>query len=102
MNSCTKQSWVREICRSKFVNFLSLQETMVSSVDEKVIRAFWGNMGYDFICLSSNGKSGGIVSIWESSSFSMFDFFKGDDFLLIKGVWLNPTAYVGLISVYAP
>ena len=102
VDSYSKQSWVKELCRSKKVHFLTLQETMVASVDEKVTRAFWGNLGYEFLCLSSNGKSGGIVSIWEALSFTMLDFIKGDGFLLIKGVWLNPASYIGIFSVYAP
>ena len=75
---------------------------MVAPIDDKVIKAFWGNLGYEFICLSSSGKSEGIVSIWEASSFSMIDFFKGDGFLLTKGVWSNLNSNIGVFSFYAP
>ena len=59
-------------------------------------------MGYEFLCLSSNGKSGGIIYIWEASSFNMCKFIKGDGFLLIKGVWSNPISFIGVFSAYTP
>ena len=43
-----KKQWVKTLCYSNQVNFLSLQETKLVSFDVFVVRAFWGNMFFNF------------------------------------------------------
>ncbi|GJW07020.1 RNA-directed DNA polymerase, eukaryota [Tanacetum coccineum] len=54
-----KKQWVKTLCHSNQVNFLSLQETKMVSFDVFVVTAFWGNMLFDFVTSSACGRSGG-------------------------------------------
>ncbi|GJT39893.1 RNA-directed DNA polymerase, eukaryota [Tanacetum coccineum] len=54
-----KKQRVKSLCHSYRVNFLSLQETKMVSFDVFVVRAFWGNMLFDFATSLARGRSGG-------------------------------------------
>lgn len=97
-----KQSRIREVCFSKKVNFLGLQETMVSSISLMQISLFWGNYNFDSVYQSSVGKSGGIISIWDPVSFVKNNVFSGEGYLVVIGDWVNPSKPFGFINVYAP
>ncbi|GJZ78741.1 RNA-directed DNA polymerase, eukaryota [Tanacetum coccineum] len=56
-----KKQWVKWLCQSNQVNFLSLQETKMVSFDVFVVRAFWGNMLFDFATSLARGRSGSIL-----------------------------------------
>ncbi|GKC79600.1 RNA-directed DNA polymerase, eukaryota, partial [Tanacetum coccineum] len=54
-----KKQWVKTICHSNKVNFLSLQETNIVLFDIFVLKAFWVNMLLDFATSSARGRSCG-------------------------------------------
>nr|GEX40303.1 hypothetical protein [Tanacetum cinerariifolium] len=72
------------------VHFLGLQETMTSKVDEFRIKELW------------NGKSGGIIAIWDTSCFSYIGTLEGDCFLAINGTWQSLQTPCLMIIVYVP
>nr|GEX59467.1 RNA-directed DNA polymerase, eukaryota, reverse transcriptase zinc-binding domain protein [Tanacetum cinerariifolium] len=75
-----KKEWVKELCISNKVNFLSLQETKMENVDCFNIKNCWGNFAFDFVRGPSVGNSGGIICVWDSRMFrkrnhTIFDYF---------------------------
>nr|GEY35359.1 outer envelope pore protein 16-2, chloroplastic-like [Tanacetum cinerariifolium] len=50
----------------------------------------------------ANGKSGGIVAIWDTSKFHMTSSIIGDGFLALTGKWLSIDVDCLFIVVYAP
>ncbi|GKB10317.1 RNA-directed DNA polymerase, eukaryota [Tanacetum coccineum] len=50
-----KNKLVKMLCHSNQVNFLSLQETKMVSLDVFVVKAIWGNMYFDFATSSARG-----------------------------------------------
>ncbi|GJX87567.1 RNA-directed DNA polymerase, eukaryota [Tanacetum coccineum] len=53
-----KKQWVKTLCHSNQVNFLSIQETKMVSFDVFVVKTLWGNMLFDFATSSARGRSG--------------------------------------------
>ncbi|GKA87273.1 RNA-directed DNA polymerase, eukaryota [Tanacetum coccineum] len=54
-----KKDWVKGICNIHKVNFLSLQETKMESIDVFGIKNCWGNYSFEHVCGPSVGNSGG-------------------------------------------
>nr|GEV27163.1 cytochrome P450 [Tanacetum cinerariifolium] len=97
-----KRSWVKRLCTKNKVHFLGLQETMTSKVDEFRIKELWNNSPFCFASKNSNGKSGGIITIWDTSCFSSIGTFEGYFFFVINGTWQSLETSCLMVIVYAP
>nr|GEX61777.1 RNA-directed DNA polymerase, eukaryota, nucleotide-binding alpha-beta plait domain protein [Tanacetum cinerariifolium] len=84
-----KQDWVKEICVSHKVNFLTLQETKIEDISLIDVKGCWGN-------------SGGIFCVWEKSAFKKNNSTISDYFVMISGSWLCSGVNLLIILVYAP
>ncbi|GKC46174.1 cytochrome P450 [Tanacetum coccineum] len=81
-----KRSWVRRLCYDNKIHFLGLQET-ISSLDSRlIVQAMWGHSLFDFWVKKPDGKSGGIMAIWDPSKFVMSNSTTGDGFLAVLEV----------------
>ncbi|GJT86219.1 DNA helicase [Tanacetum coccineum] len=70
MDGCMKN--IEEIIESQGVdgvNFLTLQETKMESIDLFEIKRCWGNFAFDYVHSASVGKSGGILCVWDPNAF---------------------------------
>nr|GEZ26618.1 RNA-directed DNA polymerase, eukaryota [Tanacetum cinerariifolium] len=93
-----KKQWVNTLCHSHQVNFLSLQETKMVSFDVFVVRAFWGNMLFDFATSLAHGRPGGILCVWDNSLFHKKRTYSTDHCLCVEGVinrWHGETIVMG-------
>lgn len=60
---------------------MALQETKLATVDRQLCEYLWGDQEVDWVFLPSDGNSGGILPMWNSSNFSLKFFFSGKGFL---------------------
>ncbi|PWA89944.1 cytochrome P450 [Artemisia annua] len=97
-----KRSWTRRLIGENKVHFLGLQETMTRDIDRITLQAVWGNSNFEFVSKNSEGKSGGIISIWDPSKFTLRQFVDGEGFLAVSGTWHSPDTPCNIIVVYAP
>ncbi|GJS15443.1 RNA-directed DNA polymerase, eukaryota [Tanacetum coccineum] len=67
------------------VNFLSLQETKMESIELFDIKRCWGNFAFDYVHSASVGNSGGILSVWDSNSFMKINVTISDYFVMVRG-----------------
>ncbi|GJY21255.1 RNA-directed DNA polymerase, eukaryota [Tanacetum coccineum] len=68
---------------SKQVNFLSLQETKMVSLDVFVVKAIWGNMYFDFATSSARGT-------WLASNSDLLETkMVSLDVFVVKAIWGN-------------
>lgn len=83
------------------VDFLMLQETKRSGVDERFIRSFWGSRNLEFSKVDADGLSGGMLCVWDSSVFVLEDVCAGRNFQILSGSIHNsfPCSFV---NVYGP
>ncbi|GJU04032.1 RNA-directed DNA polymerase, eukaryota [Tanacetum coccineum] len=83
-----KKQWVRKLCHSNQVNFLSIQETKMVSFDVFVVKAFWGNTSFDFATSSARGRSGAILCVWDNTLFQKKRVYSNEHCLCVEGTWL--------------
>ncbi|GJW54488.1 hypothetical protein Tco_0098573 [Tanacetum coccineum] len=84
------------------IHFLGLQESMSNEDNRFLIQSMWGHSTFDYALNKANGKSGGIVAIWDTSKFHMTSSIIGDGFLALTGKWLSIDIDCLFIVVYAP
>ena len=98
----TKKEWVKELNIKYRINFLALQETKMDCVTHMDVKSLWGNSNYDFVASDSLGNSGGMLCIWEASTFVKKGATISDNFIAIYGTWLPSNTKILLVVVYAP
>nr|GEW28263.1 RNA-directed DNA polymerase, eukaryota, reverse transcriptase zinc-binding domain protein [Tanacetum cinerariifolium] len=91
-----------ELCVSNRVNFLTLQETKMESIEMWDVKKCWGNFVFDYVHSDSVGYSGGILCVWDTNSFKKHNATISDYFVMIRGDWVSINTSLLIISVYAP
>ncbi|GJY05409.1 RNA-directed DNA polymerase, eukaryota [Tanacetum coccineum] len=79
-----------------------LQETKTGDVNHLLIQSLWHNTPFDYVAKKSDGRSGGIIAVWDTTSFSLLSSMDGDGFIAILGKWINIDSPCLMIVVYAP
>nr|GEY15121.1 cysteine-rich receptor-like protein kinase [Tanacetum cinerariifolium] len=97
-----KRSCVKRLCSDNKINFLGLQESM-SSVDNRfMLESMWGHSTFNSVSKHAEGKSGGIIAVWDTSKFSIQSSSNGNGFLAVMGNWIPLNTTCVFIIVYAP
>nr|GEY94090.1 RNA-directed DNA polymerase, eukaryota [Tanacetum cinerariifolium] len=102
LNPKAKKDWVKEICVSHKVNFLTLQETKMEDIFLIDVKCCWGHYAFEYMYSPAVGNSGGILCVWEKSAFKKNNSTISDYFVMIGGSWLCSGVNLLIISVYAP
>lgn len=97
-----KQTEVGRLLRSENIDFCFIQETKMESVDHNVRRKLWHSDNFDWAFEASEGRSGGLLCLWDSTQFSKVAVQEGNGFLLVEGYWGRNRVPCSLINVYAP
>ncbi|GJZ03332.1 reverse transcriptase domain-containing protein [Tanacetum coccineum] len=83
------RSWVRRLCQENKIHFLGLQESLSSEDNRSLIQSMWGHTSFDYVLKKADGKSSGIITIWDTSMFNLTSFIVGDGFVALIGKWLS-------------
>ncbi|XP_071738877.1 uncharacterized protein [Rutidosis leptorrhynchoides] len=102
VRSIQKQKWVKNLCQEHEITVLGIQETKLTQLDMFVVKAFWGNSQFGVACSSSRGRSGGILTIWDNTSFFMKRILSFENVLIVEGQRIGREANCYLINIYAP
>lgn len=71
-------------------------------MDQAVCKRVWYTDDFEWAFKGSDGRSGDLLSIWDSTKFSQVSVHEGDGFLIVEGLWgINRTACY-LTNIYAP
>ncbi|PWA52818.1 cytochrome P450 [Artemisia annua] len=75
----------------------------MSSVDNRfMLESMWGHFAFDSVVKQAEGKSGGIIAMWDTSKFSIHSSSTGDGFVAVIGNWIPLNTTCLFIVVYAP
>ncbi|KAK9070187.1 hypothetical protein SSX86_010587 [Deinandra increscens subsp. villosa] len=86
----------------KKVNFMCIQETKATDLNFLPIRQLWGISEVRFEGVEAQGRSGGILSLWNPSVFRFHNSLKNPNFLLISGSLVGGQDLLNIVNVYAP
>ncbi|KAL8474394.1 hypothetical protein ACS0TY_031022 [Phlomoides rotata] len=65
-------------------------------------KEIWGDTNFEWAYRGAEGRSGGLISIWNSNVFAMYSLWHTMRMLMVKGKWLEDGSDILIINVYAP
>lgn len=100
----SKVRLLKELLIKESVEFLALQETLISGDAARFVNIIWsqGEYGFCQVPANANGRSGGILCVWNKGSFDVVGAFAGNGFLCVEGRWKGSLDLITIINVYAP
>ncbi|GJZ75704.1 RNA-directed DNA polymerase, eukaryota [Tanacetum coccineum] len=64
------------------------------------IGSLWGNYNFKFAYNPAVGRSGGLISIWDTDAFNVTRTILNDNLLIVEGVWVTSKLKCYMINVY--
>jgi len=96
-----KKSKIRELVRQNNVDFLAVQETKLEAITSNLCYSLCGGQYRDWVFRSSEGNSGGILSIWRKSSGIVLFSFQGEGYVGVCLEWGVEKTRCFVINVYS-
>jgi exonuclease III len=76
-----KKKKVTELIRKQKIELMALQETKLGVVDSKLVERLWGGEDVGWRNSIAIGRSGGILTMWDSRQGSFVSSFQGQGYL---------------------
>ncbi|PWA41096.1 hypothetical protein CTI12_AA559940 [Artemisia annua] len=97
-----KVDWIRELCHKEKLDVVGIQETKLRNLDNRLINKLWGSDDVDFVKLDAVGRSGGILTKWDTRVFNKVQVIYDHGFVAVMGKWVGVEKAVGLVNAYGP
>nr|KAJ0222743.1 hypothetical protein LSAT_V11C200067800 [Lactuca sativa] len=102
LSQAHKVEWIRELKNKQKVEFIGVQETHVAILSKEDVTRCWGNNDLDFKVAQPQGKSGGLLCIWDPKTFIKSNTFSSRYFIAVSGQWSGFPGNTTLVNIYAP
>ncbi|KAL8464472.1 hypothetical protein ACS0TY_034119 [Phlomoides rotata] len=66
-----------------------LHETKMERVDNKLCKRLWGKGNMGWVSKSSEGNSGGLLTLWNAYKFRVVSSWDGVGILVVNGIWVE-------------
>lgn len=73
------------IKKNEKLDFICIQETKLEFVNSVLCQSLWGNSEVEWCFKESNGRSGGLLCLWDMKIFDLQETFVRNGFLGVKG-----------------
>ncbi|XP_052623650.1 uncharacterized protein LOC128128957 [Lactuca sativa] len=98
-----KAEWVCRLKRNQRLSLIAIQETQLGDLENSLnIARCWGNDNYGFEYVDASGRSGGLLTIWDPSFFSVDESVMSRHFLAIFGSCPTIDGQIAVVNVYGP
>ncbi|KAL8515928.1 hypothetical protein ACS0TY_014579 [Phlomoides rotata] len=102
LGSRAKSRDIRELIRSHGVDFCCIQETKKENIDEFLGKSVWGDGRFGWAFREAEGRSGGILSIWNSDLFVAVSCWHMKGAAIVNGLWRSERINCCIVNIYAP
>ncbi|XP_071741116.1 uncharacterized protein [Rutidosis leptorrhynchoides] len=84
------------------IQFLATHETMVKRVSQPTLNSIWKHHMFEAVQCESNGRSGGLLSIWRTDYFTLIQSWVRKYWIATILRYIPNNTFVLIINVYAP
>lgn len=96
-----KVIWVRKLKAKNKANFIGIQEIRVLDYSKINVNEIWDSMEFDFEGVDVNGKSGGLISIWNMNYFNKkIKVLMNRFYLILIGTWIGIARNTIFANIY--
>ncbi|KAL8503591.1 hypothetical protein ACS0TY_022358 [Phlomoides rotata] len=96
-----KRNEIRRLSRSNGIEMCCIQETKMEKIEDRIGGEIWGDKDYEWVYRKSEGRSGGLILIWNTKVFSKTSSWHLKGMLVANGRWVDEDADMVIINVYA-
>ncbi|XP_022026111.1 uncharacterized protein LOC110926710 [Helianthus annuus] len=97
-----KAKTVKGLLSKYGLSFMVIQETQFRELPERVIKRFWDNSTFDYIKVDAEGRSGGLLPIWNPGVFKKNSEVVSQNFILVSGRITGDQVDTTIVNVCAP
>ncbi|GKC98109.1 RNA-directed DNA polymerase, eukaryota [Tanacetum coccineum] len=90
------------ICYKEKPCVLAIQEMKCKRVADQWVENVWGTRNFGFVQIEARGRSGGLLLVWDTNSFSVKQSVREDRFVAVMGTWKGRVGYIIFVNVYGP
>ncbi|GJR01528.1 RNA-directed DNA polymerase, eukaryota [Tanacetum coccineum] len=80
----------------------TIQEMKCKRVADQWVENVWGTRNFGFVQIEARGRSGGLLLVWDTNSFSVKQSVREDRFVAVMGTWKGRVGYIIFVNVYGP
>ncbi|XP_057811358.1 uncharacterized protein LOC131025575 [Salvia miltiorrhiza] len=102
LGSFVKQKDCGDLIRVEKADLCFIQETKLESLSVSICSNWWGVDNCDWAVRNSEGRSGGILCVWNKDLFSVSSKWDFPGAVIIIGVWKPNNLRCCFVNVYAP
>ncbi|KAK8668743.1 hypothetical protein V6N13_106189 [Hibiscus sabdariffa] len=102
MGSSVKIKAIRKIILEQRVDIAIIQETKKEILSDNENSSLWYDEDFGYQVSNAVGKSGGLVTVWDKTKFSMEAVSINTNFILIRGKWSEFNDSILVVNAYAP
>nr|KYP32205.1 Putative ribonuclease H protein At1g65750 family [Cajanus cajan] len=96
-----KSHRISELIRSEELDFIAIQETKLEMCDTARCAQLWGSTKFEWFASPSHGRSGGLLSIWNSDRGKLLFSFSGSGFHGVCLQWGVDAYRCVVVNVYS-
>lgn len=71
-------------------------------IENRICLSIWGNLNFGWASLESDGRSGGILTLWNNDVFYKISSWYMRGLLVVNGLWKEDGTRVCVLNVYTP
>ncbi|KAL8530056.1 hypothetical protein ACS0TY_007225 [Phlomoides rotata] len=80
---------------------VEMKESKFEVVDDITCQSLWGEGNVGWVFKKSEGRSGGIISLWDADKFSCLSSWDMNGALVVNGLWSRDGSACCIVNVYA-
>nr|CCA65974.1 hypothetical protein [Beta vulgaris subsp. vulgaris] len=97
-----KRSAIRKLIQKHTPDFVFVQETKMEGISLEIVKTMWKSQDVEWTWYPSVGNSGGLISMWNKSAFSMKSSSVNQHWIAISGSFSRINFECILFNVYNP
>ncbi|KAL4291642.1 hypothetical protein GQ457_14G009450 [Hibiscus cannabinus] len=94
--------WVLMLVRSHRADMIFIQESKLDTFSLAEAKKLWGDDDVDFLVSPAEGRSGGLLTLWDKKLFCASSSVCEKRYIAVKGKWINVDMESCMVNVYAP
>ncbi|KAH1151112.1 hypothetical protein GYH30_044872 [Glycine max] len=83
------------------IDLLCLQETKKESISKSMCQALWGKSDFSWEEYPTANSVGGILCVWNETSFKVESRLVGASFILLSGKWGQESHLIHVVNIYS-
>lgn len=92
---------IRRMVNEHRIDMLCLQETKKESINKAMCQALWGKSDFSWEAYPAANSAGGILCVWNETSFKVESRVVGAGFILLSGKWGQESHLIHVVNIYS-